>query len=178
MFYPMELHLSSCILRPWEPEDIPALVRNADNIRVWANLTDAFPHPYTIDDARAWIAKANNDAGGVHFAIVVKGEAAGGIGLILGQDVRKGTAEMGYWLGEKFWGKGIATDAVLGLRRHAFATLSLNRIFARVFESNAASQRVLEKAGFTLEGRLRKNVTKRGVVMDELIYASLREESR
>ncbi len=173
----MELRLSSCTLRPWQTGDATALVRHADNIRVWENLRDSFPHPYTLSDARSWIEKANSIPRGLHFAIVVNDEAVGGIGLTIGADIHKGSAEMGYWLAENYWRKGIVTEAVIALRRYAFANLNLCRIFAGVFESNTASQRVLEKAGFVLEGRLRKHVTKQGVVMDELIYSSLREES-
>jgi RimJ/RimL family protein N-acetyltransferase len=138
-------------------------------------LRDAFPHPYTPADARRWIQGATSTKPATQFAIVVAGEAAGGIGLILGQDVYRCSAELGFWLGEPLWGRGIATEAVNAITEYAFATFDLCRIAARVFEGNVASRRVLEKAGFQLEGHLRKAVVKEGRTLDEFLYARVQD---
>jgi RimJ/RimL family protein N-acetyltransferase len=110
-----------------------------------------------------------------NFAIAVAGEAVGGIGFILQPDVARRSAEIGYWLGEEFWGRGIATEAVIAMTARAFANHDLCRVYAHVFEWNRASARVLEKAGYEFEGRLRKSVTKDGKTIDQLMYAVVRE---
>ena len=169
-----EITLDRSALRPWRRGDEASLVRHANNRRVWINLVDLFPHPYTLDAARWWIETGSRMEGRVAFAIVVDGEAAGGIGLERGGDVYRGTAEIGYWLGEAHWGRGIATEALRAVTSWAFATLDLVRLEAGVFEWNPASARVLEKAGYTLEARHRKAVTKDGRTIDRLLYARLR----
>lgn len=172
----MELQLSKSLLREWRPEDEESLVRHADNIRIWNNLRDAFPHPYTREAAVEWIGTGSRRPGTLNFAIVAGGCAAGGIGLIFGSDIYRRSAEIGFWLGEEFWGKGIVTEAVQAVTKHAFSEYDLCRIFAGVFPWNGASVRVLEKSGFTFEARLRRHLTKNGESVDELIYALLKEE--
>jgi RimJ/RimL family protein N-acetyltransferase len=172
----MELKLAGATLRPWRPGDELSLVRHADNRNVWRNLRDAFPHPYTSADARAWIAHAATRPADTVFAVVVDGAAVGGIDLRLLSDVFRRAGEIGYWLGEAFWGRGIMTEAVRVVTAHAFARFDLVRLEADVFAWNPASARVLEKAGYQLEGRLRKAVCKDGQVIDRLLYARLREE--
>src|SRR5262249_21994915 len=110
-----------------------------------------------------------------HFAIEFQGEAVGGIGLKPGTDVERVSAEVGYWLGERVWGRGLATAAVRALVAHAFATTVLTRLFALPFADNAASRRVLEKAGFHLEGLLRKSAIKQGRIVDQTLYGCIRE---
>ncbi len=110
------------------------------------------------------------------FAIEVDGDAAGGIGVFLQEDVARRSAEIGYWVGEAHWGRGIATDVVRRFTDWAFETYDLLRLYALVFDGNRGSCRVLEKAGYQLEGRMRKAVVKEGKVLDQLIYAKLREE--
>ncbi len=171
-----ELKLARCMLRPWREGDEPALVRHANNRHVWINLVDLFPHPYTLADAKWWIGTGSRMEERVAFAIVVDGEAVGGIGLERSRDVYRGTAEVGYWLGEAYWGRGIAPQALLAVTEWAFATQDLVRLEAGVFEWNPASARVLEKAGYTLEARNRKAVTKDGRTIDRLLYARLRPE--
>jgi RimJ/RimL family protein N-acetyltransferase len=105
---------------------------------------------------------------------VVGGEAVGGIGLRMQDDIHKRSAEIGFWLGEEHWGQGIMTDAVKAVADHAFRHLDVCRIYALVFEHNAASARVLEKSGFVSEARLRKGATKNGTTFDELLYALVR----
>ncbi|MEK6287274.1 MAG: GNAT family N-acetyltransferase [Acidobacteriota bacterium] len=170
----MELKLSKFTLRPWMPRDEEALVRHANSRKIWLNLRDAFPHPYTPADAMHWIQIANPTTPITNFAIVVDGAAVGGIGLVLKDDVFRRSAEIGYWLGEEFWGRGIVTEAVRAVTDYAFATFDLCRVYAGVFEWNPASMRVLEKAGYEFECRMRKSVTKDGQTIDELIYAIVR----
>ncbi len=170
----MEISLSRSSLRPWKPGDEESLVRHANSRVIWRNLRDAFPHPYTQSDARRWIKMANPTQPITNFAIVVDGEAAGGIGLALKDDVFRRSAEIGYWLGEQYWGRGIVTEAVRAVTDYAFASFDLCRVFAGVFEWNPASMRVLEKAGYEFESRVKKSVTKDGETIDELIYAIVR----
>jgi RimJ/RimL family protein N-acetyltransferase len=163
------------VLRPWRPRDVDALVRYANNRRIWLNLTDRFPHPYTRTDAEAWIARCAAQAGqATHLAIDVDGVSVGGVGFDRGRDVYRLTADIGYWLAEPFWGRGLATVALRAATTHAFARFDLERLQAAVFEWNPASVRVLEKAGYGFEGRLRRSITKDGRVGDTLLYARLR----
>jgi RimJ/RimL family protein N-acetyltransferase len=170
----MEFVLSKSRLRPWLTGDEESLVLHANNRLVWRNLRDAFPHPYTIADARQWIQIANPSPPITNFAIIVEGAAVGGIGVVLKDDVFRRSAEIGYWLGEEFWGRGIVTEAVREVTEYAFTTFDLCRIYAGVFEWNPASMRVLEKAGYEFECRMRKSVTKDGETVDEFIYAVVR----
>ena len=172
----MHWDLSACTLRSWRDTDVDALVRHANDREVWINLRDQFPHPYTIDDAREWVQLAREAQPETSFAIAVDGEAVGGIGITLNKDVHRHSAEVGYWIGRAFWGRGIATDAVRAISSWAFANFDLCRLYAGVFAWNPASARVLEKAGFTLEGRLHKSAIKDGHTTDELLYALIREE--
>jgi RimJ/RimL family protein N-acetyltransferase len=171
----MQFDIDEWQIRSWQPGDEAALIRHANNRKIWLNLRDAFPHPYTEDDARAWVQLAMEQNPQVNFAIASYEEAIGGIGLRLQEDVFRRSAEIGYWLGEPYWGKGIATRAVRALTEYAFANFDLARIYGEVFEWNPASARVLEKAGYTCEGRLRKSVTKDGKTIDRLVYAIIRE---
>jgi [ribosomal protein S5]-alanine N-acetyltransferase len=171
----VEIKLSRCALRPWRPGDEPSLVRYADDRRVSGNLRDRFPFPYTAADATAWIAHVVGDGEPPHdFAIVVDGAAVGGIGVELGRDVFRRSAEIGYWLGHPFWGRGIASEALRAVTDYAFATFDIIRLEAGVFGWNPASARVLEKAGYLLEGRMRQAVVKDGRVGDRLLYGLLR----
>lgn len=170
----MEIDLGSFMIRDWRRGDEPSLVRQANNRKIWINLRDAFPHPYTMEDARQWIEKASGDNPVTSFAIVVNGEAVGGIGIVLQPDVFRRSAEIGYWLGEEFWGRGIVTGALRALTEYAFANFDLCRIYAGVFESNPASMRVLEKSGYEFEARMKKAVTKDGKTMDDFIFAITR----
>jgi RimJ/RimL family protein N-acetyltransferase len=161
-------------IRPWLPGDAPELARLADNRKVWRNLRDGFPSPYTKRDAKSWIRAASRQIPHRHFAITADGALAGAIGLILKDDMNTGTAETGYWLGEPFWGRGIMTAALPAFTAFAFDAFSLRRIYAHVLEWNPASMRVLEKSGYALEGRMRRSALKDGEVADELLYAIVR----
>ena len=170
----MELDLGPCTIRSWSVDDQDDLVRHADDREVWINLRDRFPHPYTAADAQAWFRHVAEVTPETNFAIAVDGAAVGGIGISLNDDVFRRSAEIGYWLGRPFWGRGIATSAVTEMTAWAFAHFDLCRLYAGVFEWNPASARVLERAGYLLEGRLRRNVTKNGRTIDQFLYALVR----
>jgi RimJ/RimL family protein N-acetyltransferase len=165
--------------RTWRTGDVDALVRHANNRNVWRNLKDRFPHPYTRAHAEDWIGMNHMLLGPpVNFAIAidVDDEAVGGVGVELLEDVQQRTANVGYWVAEPFWGRGIATRAVEFIVDYAFRTFPLDRLQASVFGWNPASARVLEKCGFALEGRLRRTVVKDDQVTDLLVYGRLRQE--
>jgi RimJ/RimL family protein N-acetyltransferase len=168
---PVHLPIGACTIRDFADGDRAALVKYADNPGVVRYLRDRFPAPYTLADAGAWLVHVRRQRPPTQFAIATDTELIGGIGLDLKDDVYRRSAEIGYWLGEPFWGRGIATAAVTAVCAWGFRTLDLARIYATVFEPNAASARVLEKAGFVREGRLRRSVLKHGVLLDELLYA-------
>ncbi len=171
----MKIEGSRFLLRPWRRGDETSLVEHANDREVWINLTDGFPHPYTLEDARAWIGLASAAAGSwTPLAIEIDGAAAGGIGFQRREGVYARTAGIGYWLGQKYWGGGIATEALRLLTEHVFATTDLLRLEAQVFEWNPASCRVLEKSGYALEGRMRRAVIKDGHLIDYFLYARLR----
>ena len=158
-------------LRKWTEADLDSLVKYADNINIAKWLTNAFPHPYAEDDGRKYLLMAANDSPAKIFAIDIDGEAVGSIGLVLQSDIHVKNAELGYWLAEPFWRKGIMPQAIREMVEYGFNTFDITRIFARPFSTNRASQRVLEKAGFTLEATLPKALFKYGEYIDELIYA-------
>jgi RimJ/RimL family protein N-acetyltransferase len=168
----MEIATPTCLLRPLVPADAESLARHANDRDVWRNLRDLFPHPYSVEDARGYIAMAAARVPRTSFGIVVDGEASGSVSLRPGSDVERASAEIGYWLGRAYWGRGIVTDAVRAATRYAFATLGMHRVWAVPFEHNAASCRVLEKAGYVLEGRLRRSAIKEGVVVDQWLWAA------
>ena len=164
------------ILRAWRRSDISALIQYANNRKIWLNLRNVFPHPYTRAEADEWIALCESNQGPpTHFAIELQGEAIGGIGCRLLDDVNCKTAEIGYWLGEPFWGRGIATAALKQTTEYTFEIFAVERLQATVFEWNPASARVLEKTGYKLEGRLRRSIFKDGRLADSLLYARIRE---
>ena len=167
----MHLTLTSCVVRSWKTADAESVARGADNQKIWLNLRDAFPHPYRLQHARDFIKSARTRTPETMFAIAVGDEAVGGVGFVLRQDVERVSAEIGYWLAEPFWGRGIATDALIAATGHAIATHALTRVYALPFAWNTASCRVLEKAGYVLEARLRRSAIKNGEITDQLQYA-------
>jgi [ribosomal protein S5]-alanine N-acetyltransferase len=174
----MEIQLDLCTLRPWREGDQESIVRHANNPRVVLHMRERFPQPYTRKDADEWIRLVANDSPLLNLAIVVNEEPAGGIGLMPGSDIHRISAEIGYWLGESFWARGIATCALRGMTRYAFETLAINRVFANVDADHAASIRVLEKAKYRCEGKMVGCAIKYGRVRDQLLYAITREELR
>ena len=167
----MELKLSRCSVRDWRLGDANSLAKHANNRKVWLGLRDAFPHPYTIEDANKFLQGRVAGLPRMNFCIEIEDAAVGGIGLRLGEDVHRHTAELGYWLGEEFWGHGVMTEVVPAFVGYCFKEFSLKRIFAMPHSNNAPSARVLEKSGFVLEGRLRNNVSKDGKTLDSLLFA-------
>lgn len=163
-------------VRSFTLDDAEAIVKYANNRHVWINLRDSFPHPYTIHDAKKWLKSVKKQSPETSWAIASSTEVIGGIGIHVQPDVFRQTVEIGYWLGEPFWRKGIATAAVRAVVEYAFANFNIQRVQAGVFEWNPASARVLEKSGFRLEARMRKTVVKDGHIIDQLLYVILREE--
>ncbi|PKM77698.1 MAG: GNAT family N-acetyltransferase [Firmicutes bacterium HGW-Firmicutes-15] len=163
-------------LREWELGDAESLVKYANNQNIAQNLRNIFPHPYTIEDAKSFINDCiNGDKTRQCIkAIVVDGEAAGSIGVLLKNDVYCKSAEIGYWLGEYFWSKGIMSAAVKQIFKVAFNEYDIVRIFAETYAYNIGSRKVLEKAGFELEGVLKKSICKNGQIFDSCIYAFIK----
>lgn len=167
-----------CIVRPWRGSDGPSLVEHANNLNVAMHLRDRFPHPYTARDARDFLTYATGDADAGNLAIDVGGAAVGGIGYVPGRDVERYSAEIGYWLGEALWGRGITTEALSLVTGYAFRERNFLRLFALPFADNLGSIRVLEKAGYTQEGLLRSGSVKYGIARDQLLYARINPEWR
>jgi RimJ/RimL family protein N-acetyltransferase len=163
--------IAGCVLRPWRAADKADLVRHANNRRVWRNMTHRFPHPYTAADADLWLDIAADPGASLQLAIEVDGVAAGGIGAIAGEGIFQATAQFGYWLGEPFWGRGIASAAARTLADTIGGAGLFARLEAQVFEWNPASMRVLEKAGFTRDAVLRCAATKDGRLIDTVLYS-------
>ncbi|MBI3334332.1 GNAT family N-acetyltransferase [Candidatus Pacearchaeota archaeon] len=171
----MNLKGPGFLLRPPKKGDEASIAKHANDKDIWINLTDTFPHPYKRTDAKRWIKNCQDKREkGLSFVIVVDGKAVGGIGIKLNKGFHKGTAEIGYWLGRLYWGKGIMTHALRIITKYALKRFKLARIQACVFPYNPASARVLEKAGYQYEGRLRKNIIKDKKSVDELVYAQIR----
>lgn len=167
----MQLAGERVTLRAWKASDAPSLARHANNANVARQLRDRFPHPYTIADARQFIQSVAGAKPTTLFAMIVDGEAVGGIGFFPGADVERFSAEVGYWLGEPYWGRGITPEAIQLVSRYAFEVCNLLRLFALPFADNAQSIRVLEKAGYVREATLRSSSVKYGQVRDQALYA-------
>lgn len=167
----MYVSLQHGTLRSLRTEDAPSIAHYANNRKVWLNLRDAFPHPYTLKDAEGFIAAIQAADPETVFAIAVDGIAVGAIGLKLNADVERCSAELGYWLGEPFWGQGLVTGAVQHITQWAIDAFDLTRVFAVPFAWNPASCRVLEKAGFVREGIMRRSAIKDGQILDQYLYA-------
>jgi len=170
----VELSLGECRIRDLVQNDAPALARYADNRNIARVLRDLFPSPYSEADARNFIGRITREEPHLAFAIANEDEAFGVIGYIPGQDVYRYSAEIGYWIGEEYWGRGIMSRAVDAFSVYLFDTFAFNRLFAGIFSSNPASARVLQKAGYCREGILKAHVLKDGKLQDELLYARLR----
>lgn len=160
-------------LEPWAPEHREMLVREANDERVAFYMSDLFPNPYTYEDADWWIGRCGDEDPPLNFAIVV-GAVAGGVGAVPRSDVLTGTAELGWWIGSRWWGQGITATAVRGLIRHFFEDLGIHRVEAGVMAPNRASARVAEKVGFEFEGVAKEAYLKRGERLDRLMYGLTR----
>ena len=171
----MKIEIGTYCLRDWRKDDLADVAGYANNPKIAANLRDGFPSPYTLEDAKQFLDRVFAQNPRTFFAIAAPGEAIGGIGLMLGRDVHRCTAELGYWLAEPFWGKGIMTSAVIAFTEYGMQEYGLNRVHAGPYCSNVASIRVLEKAGFVFEGRMRASVLKNNEILDQCIYARIRQ---
>ncbi|KAA0989009.1 GNAT family N-acetyltransferase [Dyadobacter aurulentus] len=161
-------------LRHFHRNMVERLAHLADNPKIAAHVRDNFPSPYSVADAHFWIdlcSKVNANA--FQRAIYYGDEFVGGIGVLRQEDIHRNSAEIGYWLGEPYWGKNIATTALIRMTDWIFENTSINRLFAGVFETNRASMRVLEKAGYELEAVHRKAIIKNGAVLDEHLFVRL-----
>ena len=170
----MELKGNGFVIRGWKKGDEVSLQKNADNPNISGFLMDRFPAPYTLEAAQFWVSGLLEQDPPANFAIAIDDEVVGGIGLELREDVYRKTALLGYWLSEDLWGMGIVTEAVKLVTDYAFANLDIIRIQAGVLSKNAASMRVLEKAGYQKEGISKNAIVKNGEVLDEHIYAKLK----
>lgn len=174
----MYQEIDDVIIRDWRMTDAPSIAKYANNRKIWRNLRDGFPNPYSLCDAERFLYRVTKMDPRTMFAIATKTEAIGGIGLTLGKDVHRYTAEMGYWLAEPYWGKGIMTKAVKSLTAYAIHDLKLHRVYAEPYANNGASAKVLEKAGFICEGVLRSNVLKDGQILDQRLYSYVGDPSQ
>ena len=171
----MKLILTRSEVRSWESRDVDSIVEHANNREIWLNLRDRFPYPYRRSNAQTFIRASRRLTPECNFAIAVDGKAVGGIGFHLQGDVERVSAEIGYWLGQPFWGRGITTEALVSLTKYVITTHGLTRVFALPFAFNTASCRVLEKAGYVLEARLRRSAIKDGRIVDQMQYAFIVE---
>lgn len=160
----------SVVLREVSLDDASIIARLANNKKIWNNVRDRMPYPYALKDAEQFVEQVLKEDGPSVHAITLDGQLTGLIGLHPASDVYRGTAELGYWLGEPYWGQGLATAAVAQVIPIGFEQLKLRRIYASVYEHNHASMRVLEKNGFQREGVARAAVLKNGQVLDEVRY--------
>ena len=161
--------------RAWREDDAPALAMHANNINVWRWMSDSFPHPYTLDMAEYWCTRGHVEFGGENWAIALQGVAVGGCGVIPQQGHFRCNAEVGWWLAEEHWGRGIVTRVAAALTERAFADPQITRVFAPVHAGNQRSMRVAEKNGFVLEGVQPKSAIKDGKIIDRWIWATYRE---
>ena len=172
----MKISFGEFCIRSYEYSDQEALVKYANNRNISKLLRDQFPFPYTKTDAETWLIHACNQEIETNFVIADAKELIGAIGINLQDDVNRFSAEIGYWLCEPFWGKGITTEALKKFTQFAFTNFNLIRIFANVFEGNDASEKVLLKAGYIKEATFKKAVFKEGIFLDQYVYAILKEE--
>jgi ribosomal-protein-alanine N-acetyltransferase len=171
----VELRLGTCVVRDWTAADLSSLVRHANDREVWMHLRDRFPHPYLEEHGRSFLQNVTSQSPPRVWAIEVDGEAAGGIGIELFGDVERVSAEIGYWLGRACWGRGIMTEALRAVTAEVFGRFDLTRIFALPFADNPGSIRVLEKAGYALEGRMPQSAIKNGRIRDQLMFGTYRQ---
>jgi RimJ/RimL family protein N-acetyltransferase len=163
-------------LRTFDHGDEKNLVKYANNRSIWLNLMDGFPHPYTLKDAKKWITFCLTESENVHLAIIYKNELVGAIGAQFKDDIYRYSAELGYWVAEPFWGKGIATRIIKSLTLYIFKTYKVNRIYGHTFPNNVGSNKVLLNNGFKKEGTLRKAAFKDGFFIDLEVFGLLKAD--
>jgi RimJ/RimL family protein N-acetyltransferase len=170
----MQLELGDLRVRSWRKSDLDALLRHANNPKVANNMRDQFPYPYTRREGLDYLNYVRAMDVEMSFAVECDGEAVGGIGFKVGVDIARVSAEIGYWLGEGYWGRGLMTRAVSATSDWAFERYQVARIFATTFAHNLASIRVLEKSGFEREGVMRRSAIKNGVILDQVLYGKVK----
>ncbi len=168
-----------CMIREWKMEDAVRLAQMLNNRNILNNLRDGLPYPYTVKDAEEYITSmlAADRMKTFAFAITADHKVVGSIGVFRCDNIHSRTAEMGYYIGEPYWGCGLGTSAVTQVCKYIFDHTDIIRIFAEPFAYNTASCRVLEKAGFQLEGLLRSNAVKNGKVIDMKMYSIVRKSA-
>lgn len=169
------LGLAGWTLRAWHRADAQSLARHADNAAVWRWMSDSFPQPYTLEVAAHWVARGQFDFGGDNWAIACGDDAVGGCGIAPQQGPLRCNAEVGWWLGEEYWGRGVVTRVAGALVSRAFADPAITRVFAPIHAGNTRSMRVAEKNGFVLEGVQRQGAIKAGRVIDRWVFARYRD---
>ncbi len=172
--YNVHLELARSVIREWSFADLTSLVHHANNRNVSIHLRDRFPYPYLEEHGRDFLEHVTTSIPVTSWAIDVEGQAVGGIGIMLQTDVERVSAEIGYWLGEPFWGRGIITEALQAVTAEIFNQFDLTRIFALPFADNQGSIRVLEKAGYVHEGTMPRSTIKNGIIRDQLMYGAYR----
>jgi [ribosomal protein S5]-alanine N-acetyltransferase len=173
----MEIVFEGIVLRPWSEFDAEKLALIADNKNISDNLRDGFPFPYSINDARIWLESIlSENTPPRFFAIMLDNVIVGSIGIVTKTDIYRKNFEIGYFLDEKYWGKGIASKAIKAATSYAFSNFDVVRVYAEPFADNPGSRKALEKAGFNLEATLKRNVIKNGIIKDSCIYSVLRED--
>ena len=163
------------ILREWKRSDADSLAAIANNKKIWDNVRDLLPYPYTKKDAKDWLELVKKQKTVTTFCIEVDGKLAGSIGVTLKDDVYKKTAEIGYFIAEEYWGKGAATEAIKQMVSYVQKEFDIVRIYAEVFEFNRASMKALEKNGFYLESIRKKAAFKNNMIVDDYVWVKLLE---
>ena len=163
-------------LRDWKLKDAESIVPLANNEKIAGNLRNTFPYPYTLDDAHLFISKSIHQNKRMQWnkAIIIDDSASGSISLLMQEDVSCKSGELGFWLGEPYWGKGIMKHAITQICEMAFNEWDLVRIYARPFAENLRARKTLEKAGFQLEGIFKNSIYKNGKVLDSCMYALIK----
>lgn len=170
----LELGQPGWILRAWRDGDAASLAAHANNVNVWRWMSDSFPHPYTLAIAQQWVGSGHINFGGDNWAIACGGEAVGGCGIQQQAGPLRCNAELGWWLAEAHWGRGVATCVAAALVERAFANPEITRVFAPIHAGNQRSMRVAENNGFVLEGVQRQGAVKAGRVIDRWVFARYR----
>ena len=169
MSFPIDC--GTCVLRPWRASDAPIITPLLGDRDVWINLSDRVPHPYELKHAEEFIARQSKVDPPTNVAITIDDKPIGSIGIFPGEGISRVSAEMGYWIGKPYWGRGIGLAALNAMTKYVADTFEFTRICALVFTRNAASARMLEKAGYVREGHTKRSVIKDGVIEDEFLYA-------
>ena len=170
----LDIGIAGWTLRAWRDGDAPALAEHADNPHVWRHMSDRFPQPYTLAIAEHWVRQGHVDFGGDNWAIAFEDAAVGGCGIAQDSAQFRCNAEIGYWLAEAYWGRGVVTQVARVLAARAFENPEITRVFAPIHATNATSMRVAEKAGFVREGVQPQSAIKAGRVIDRVVYARYR----